>query len=90
MVVLEIGIHGIPVNQDREIYSALQSGSLAGYATMGLESRNTFYYKRVYMGCLRAIDYLCSLDSVDENRIAVYGGSQGGMLSIVTAALDSR
>lgn len=90
MVVLEIGIHGIPVDQDREIYLALQSGSLAGYSAMGLESRNTFYYKRVYMGCLRALDYLCSLDSVDENRIAVYGGSQGGMLSIVTAALDSR
>ena len=90
MVVLEIGIHGIPVDQDREIYSALQSGSLAGYATMGLENRNTFYYKRVYMGCLRAIDYLCSLGSVDRERIAVYGGSQGGMLSIVTAALDPR
>lgn len=90
MVVLEIGIHGIPVDQDREIYSALQSGSLAGYAAMGLENRNTFYYKRVYMGCVRALDYLCSLDSVDPERIAVYGGSQGGMLSIVTAALDSR
>ncbi len=90
MVVFEIGIHGIPVDQDREIYSALQSGPLAGYATLGLENRNTFYYKRVYMGCIRAIDYLCSLESVDSTRIAVYGGSQGGMLSVVTAALDSR
>ena len=90
MVVLEIGIHGIPVDADREVYSALQSGSLAGYATMGLENRDKFYYKKVYMGCLRAIDYLCSLGSVDSERIAVYGGSQGGMLSIVTAALDQR
>lgn len=88
--VLEIGIHGIPVDQDREIYSALVSGSLAGYATMGLESRNSFYYKRVFMGCIRAVDFLCSRDEVDASRIAVYGGSQGGMLSIVTAALDKR
>ena len=42
------------------------------------------------MGCVRAIDYLCSRDDVDTSRIAVYGGSQGGMLSIVTAGLDTR
>lgn len=89
-VTLEIGIHGIPVDQDPEIYSALVSGSLSGYSSMGLDSRETFYYKRVYMGCIRALDYLCSLDEVDTDRIAVYGGSQGGMLSIVTASLDKR
>lgn len=88
--VLEIGIHGIPVDQDREIYSALVSGSLGGYATQGLEDRDRFYYKRVYMGCVRAMDFLCSREDIDSSRIAVYGGSQGGMLSIVTAALDKR
>lgn len=89
-IVLEIGVHGIPVDQDPEIYSALVSGSLSGYATMGLDSRETFYYKRVYMGCIRAIDYLCSREDVDTSRIAVYGGSQGGMLSVVTASMDKR
>lgn len=89
-IVFEIGIHGIPVDQNNEIYQALQSNQLAGYAAMGLDDKNTFYYKRVYMGCVRAIDYLCSRDDVDASRIAVYGGSQGGMLSIVTAGLDSR
>ncbi|MBQ0025520.1 MAG: acetylxylan esterase [Bacteroidales bacterium] len=89
-IVLEIGVHGIPVDQDPEIYGALVGGSLSGYATMGLDSRDTFYYKRVYMGCIRAIDYLCSREDVDTDRIAVYGGSQGGMLSIVTASLDKR
>lgn len=88
--VLEIGIHGIPVDQDREMYNALVSGSLGGYATMGLENRDRFYYKRVYMGCVRALDFICSREDIDTSRIAVYGGSQGGMLSIVTAALDRR
>lgn len=89
-IVLEIGVHGIPVDQDPEIYSALVGGSLSNYAAMGLDNKDTFYYKRVYMGCIRAIDYLCSRSDVDTSRIAVYGGSQGGMLSIVTASLDKR
>ena len=90
MIVFEIGIHGIPVDQSPEIYSALQSGSLAGYAAMGLDNRDTFYYKKVYVGCVRAVDFLFTLDKFDKERLAVYGGSQGGMLSIVTASLDNR
>ena len=39
---------------------------------------------------MRAVDLLVSLPEVDTSRIAVYGGSQGGALSIVTAALDKR
>ena len=90
MIVFEIGIHGIPVDQSPEIYSALQSGSLAGYAAMGLDNRDTFYYKKVYVGCVRAVDFLFTLDKFDKERLAVYGGSQGGMLSIVAASLDDR
>lgn len=89
-VTLEIGVHGIPVDQDPEIYRALGSGPLGDYPSIGLDNRDNFYYKRVYLGCIRAIDYLCSRDDVDPERIATYGGSQGGMLSIVTAALDPR
>jgi cephalosporin-C deacetylase-like acetyl esterase len=42
------------------------------------------------MGCIRAIDYIFTLPQFDGENIAVSGGSQGGALSIVTAALDSR
>lgn len=89
-VVLEIGVHGIPVDQDEEIYRQLEGGALSGYTQQGIDNRDTYYYKRSILGCVRAIDYLCSRDDVDPSRIATYGGSQGGMLSIMTAALDSR
>lgn len=36
------------------------------------------------------MDFLCSLPEYDEETIGVTEGSQGGALSIVTAALDSR
>lgn len=87
-VVLEVGVHGIPVDQDPEIYHQLENGALAGYTTMGIDNRDTYYYKRSILGCVRAVDYLCTRDDVDTTRIATYGGSQGGMLSIMTAALS--
>ena len=87
-VVLEIGVHGIPVDQSQEIYQQLENGALANYTTMGIDNRDTYYYKRSILGCVRAIDYLCTRDDVDTTRIATYGGSQGGMLSIMTAALS--
>ena len=89
-VVLNIGVHGIPVDQDSEIYKQLENGAMSGYVLKGLENRDSYYYKRTYLGCVRAVDYLCSREDVDASRIACYGGSQGGMLSIVTAALDKR
>ena len=89
-VVLEVGVHGIPVDQDKEIYRQLENGALSGYTTMGIDNRDTYYYKRSILGCVRAVDYLCTRDDVDTTRIATYGGSQGGMLSIMTAALNPK
>ena len=90
VITLEIGIHGIPVNMDANVYSSLANGALSGYPAFNLEDRDRYYYKRVYMGCVRANDFLTSLPEFDGKNLGVTGGSQGGALSIVTAALDSR
>ena len=90
VVTFQIGIHGVPVNMDPAVYVNLSAGPLAGYPMFNLDDRDRYYYKRVYLGCVRAVDFLASLPQVDANRMAVTGGSQGGALSIVTAALDSR
>jgi cephalosporin-C deacetylase-like acetyl esterase len=44
----------------------------------------------VYLGCVRAVDFLDSLPNFDGENIAITGGSQGGALSIITAGLDKR
>lgn len=90
VVTFQIGIHGVPVNMDLSVYANLSAGPLSGYQNFNLDDRNRYYYRRVYLGCVRAVDFLASLPQVDANRMAVTGGSQGGALSIVTAALDSR
>lgn len=89
-ITFEIGIHGIPVTMDLNVYSNLAAGALSNYPNFNLDDRNRYYYKRVYLGCVRANDFLVSLPQFDGSNLAVTGGSQGGALSIVTAALDSR
>jgi len=90
VITLEIGIHGVPVNMDPNVYANLGVGALSGYQAFNLEDRDRYYFKRVYMGCVRANDFLTSLPEFDGSTLGVTGGSQGGALSIITAALDSR
>lgn len=90
IIVLEIGIHGIPVTMEGSIYSDLGRSVLDGYPFYNLDDKDRYYYKRVYLGCVRAVDFIYSLPEFDGKTLAVSGGSQGGALSIVTAGLDSR
>ena len=90
LITLEIGIHGVPVTMDVSVYNNLMAGALRNYWTHGLDDKDQYYYKRVYLGCVRANDFIYSLPQFDGQSLAVTGGSQGGALSIVTAALDNR
>ena len=90
LITFQIGIHGIPVIQPQEVYDSLARGGLSGYPTFGLDSRERYYYRRVYTGTLRANDFLTSLPQWDGRNLGVTGGSQGGALAIVTAGLDRR
>ncbi|WP_375586452.1 acetylxylan esterase [Cyclobacterium xiamenense] len=91
VISLQIGIHGIPVNlYDSPIYQNLSAGALRDYNRIFLEDKDRYYYKRVYLGCVRAVDFLFSLEEFDGETVGVIGGSQGGALAIVTAGLDDR
>lgn len=89
-ITLEVGIHGVPVTMDAAVYDNLSRGPLNGYPAQNLDDRDRYYYKRVYLGCIRAVDFLAAMPQFDGQNLAVTGGSQGGALSIVTAGLDSR
>ena len=90
VIVLDIGIHGISVTQPKELYDQLAAGALKGYPSIGLDDRDQAYYKRVVVGCVRAVDYIEEFTQWDGQHLAVSGASQGGFLTLVTAALDSR
>ncbi len=89
-ITLEIGIHGVPVNLDPQVYLDLGAGALNGYNSVKMNDRNTHYYKRVYLGCVKAVDFIYTLPEFNGTDVSVTGGSQGGALTIVTAGLDKR
>ena len=90
IITLIIGIHGIPFDMQKNVYNQLYNGALRSYHRINMNNKNTHYYKRVYVGCVRAIDFIYTLPEFDGKTLGVTGRSQGGALSIVTAALDSR
>ncbi|PWW05736.1 cephalosporin-C deacetylase [Paenibacillus cellulosilyticus] len=66
------------------------SGFSSNLASKGVHNKYEYYYRYVYMDCMKAIDFACAQAEVDASRIVVEGGSQGGALAMAMAALDSR
>ncbi|WP_345334412.1 acetylxylan esterase [Mucilaginibacter defluvii] len=62
------------------------------YNLYNIGDRNNYVYRAVYMDCLRGVDFIASHQDMglDTSRISIDGGSQGGALAIVVAALDKR
>lgn len=90
---MEMEIHGLDPRmsdeQFKEISNALNTGA-NGYFANGIDNKDNYYMKHVYLGLVRAIDFLTSLPEWDGKNVVLQGGSQGGALSIVAAALDKR
>ena len=89
-ITLEIGIHGIPVTMEQKVYDDVFNGALMGYWEFNMDSREKHYYKRVVLGCIRALDYIEQYTPWNGRQMGVSGSSQGGFLTLATAALDSR
>ena len=55
--------------------------------TRGVLNPATYYYRRVFTDCVRAIEAARSHPAVDGGRVAVNGGSQGGGMALAAAGL---
>lgn len=64
--------------------------SFEGWMTKGIDSPNNYYYRRVFSDAVRLLDEAVKFDFVDESRIAVTGGSQGGGIALAAAALSPQ
>jgi cephalosporin-C deacetylase len=62
------------------------------YCLVNVENKDKYIYRGVYMDCIRGLDFLYSHANlgIDTSKVFVEGGSQGGALALVTAALDHR
>ena len=58
-----------------------------GFMTLGVLDPHTYYYRRLFLDGVRAIEAARQHPAVDPNRIAVTGRSQGGGITLAMAAL---
>lgn len=77
-----LSIRGQALNQPTNKYGT--------WITYGLDNKDNYYYRGAFMDVVRALDFVSSRPEIDAEKIAVRGGSQGGALSFVAAALDKR
>jgi len=90
IITLQVGVHGIPVNLPPEVYTSMATGALSGYQYFNLRSKEKYFFNRVIKGCIRAIDFLGTLEKFDGKNIIANGSSQGGALSLIITSLDKR
>ncbi len=86
-------IHGMNPLMPEEYFKDVRSafdGRVKGYLYQGLDNRDHYYMKHVYLGLVRCIDFLTQLPEWDGRNVIAQGGSQGGALSLIAAALDQR
>jgi cephalosporin-C deacetylase len=58
-----------------------------GFMTKGVLDPKTYYYRRLYMDAVRAVETAQAHPAVDGQRIALTGHSQGGGLTIAVSGL---
>ncbi|MET0296197.1 MAG: acetylxylan esterase [Microbacterium sp.] len=63
--------------------------SVPGFMTRGIQSPDTYYYRRLITDAVLCVDAVRTFAGVDADRIAVAGGSQGGGLALAVSGLRS-
>lgn len=58
-----------------------------GFMTRGVLAKESYYYRRVFVDAVRAVEAARTIETVDASKIIVKGGSQGGGISLAVAGL---
>lgn len=86
-LALNISAHDLPIDEKPEFYESVKNGALENYVYQGSEDRETSYFLRMFLGCVRAVDYVASLPEWDGKTLIVTGASQGGLQTFAAAGL---
>lgn len=87
---LDINAHGMLNGQPESYYENLEDGELHHYWDQGIENRDTYYFRDMYLRVLRSIEYMTRQPEWDGKRILMIGESQGGGQALAAASLDHR
>ena len=68
----------------------VNEGFAPGWMTKGIRDARQYYFRFVYADAVRALELLARREEVDDERLAITGGSQGGGIALAVAALSDR
>jgi (4-O-methyl)-D-glucuronate---lignin esterase len=86
-LALNILPHDLPIDEPEQFYKDQFAGPLKNYWAIGNDDRDTSYYLRMYLSCVRALEYLKSRPDWNGKTLVVMGASQGGQQTLMTAGL---
>lgn len=89
-LVLDFNAHGLPNGQPQDFYRDLYKSELARYYLNGVQSRETTYFRELYLRMLRGLDVLTAQPEWDGEILVAFGRSKGGAQAIAAAGLDPR
>ena len=88
-LVLNVEPHDVPGDMPPAFYAALPA-LIRNYRTIGDHSRDRSYFLGMYLGDVRAAEYLAGRPDWDGKTLAVMGISMGGQQSFAVAGLVPR
>jgi cephalosporin-C deacetylase len=88
-LALNIEPHDVMPDQPQSYYDALPK-ELKEYNTIETRNRDKNYFLYMYLGAIRAVDYLASRPDWDGKTLVVYGTSMGGQQSLCAAGLHPK
>ena len=86
-IALDFNAHGLPNAQPNEYYDKLSKGELKMYATKNCHSRETIFFRTLFLRVQRAIDVITAQPQWDGKNLIVYGTSQGGAQALAAGGL---
>ncbi|MBR4957021.1 MAG: acetylxylan esterase [Lentisphaeria bacterium] len=89
-ITLVINVHRYPTATDWKEQAERHKKFSGNYPRAGSGSRNTYFYRAVYTGVDRAINYVAAMPEWDKKHMVTYGSSQGGGSALILAGLNKN
>ena len=89
-IAFDFNAHGMLNDAGDAYYKALEEGPLKDYSYRPITSRNSYYFRKMILRAIRALDYITMDPAWDGKTIILLGESQGGAQAVALAGLDDR
>ena len=87
-ITLIINVHQYPTARVYAEQAANHKKLAGNYPWRGAGSRDTYFYRAVYTGVDRAVNYVAALPEWDRKHMVVSGSSQGGGSALILSGLN--